>query len=145
MFSTVDSLVSGTAFTVHNDLLGGPKGILGKKWSARIVTAIVLIIGFALYTWIRPFINNFSDILYSCWAMQIGLFPVLLSLLLGWKINKWTALLSVLAGIIFALLPNFLTSFDPYSHSPIFALVGSAFVIFLEYVSNRIITRMAKN
>ncbi|MCK4874081.1 MAG: hypothetical protein KAS72_15265 [Phycisphaerales bacterium] len=126
MFSTLDSLIAAIAFTAHNDILRG----LGRRWQrpgiARLTTLVLLVACGLLYLFANARVANFAEILYASWAMQIGLFWVVVFALSKRPLSPTFALLSVGTGMGGALVPLFVGSpLSTYTHGAVFALAGS--------------------
>lgn len=145
MFSTLDSLVSSIVFTIHNDWLALLKmKQLQTVTSARIVTSLFLIITVCLYSWLLSRVNNFADILYSCWAFQIALFPIIWKIFKDGEVHGGVALISLVTGIIFSLLPVLVggdfsipllapAGFSAYEHAPFLSLMSSSLCMWAGY------------
>ena len=137
MLSTLDSLVAAITFTLHNDCLVAFK----PKWRSiqfgRLVTVLFLILGMFFYIELSEKVNNFADILYTCWAFQITLFPLIMIAIIRKKLSAIGALVSLAIGIIGALLPLYVTFLNPYEHAPALALLGSGLTMLIFTVATK--------
>ena len=105
MFSTLDSLVAATAFTVQNDVLPS-FGNNRSLFTARIATAFVIVIQLILYLAISEYAKGRVDaVLYVCWSFQLALLPVVVGLLFGRGGRYWSRVASIVAGCIAAVVP----------------------------------------
>ena len=131
MLSTLDSLVAAITFTLHNDCLVAFK----PKWRSiqfgRLVTILFLILGLFFYIDLSSRVNNFADILYTCWAFQIALFPLVLVASVRDRLSASGAFASLAIGIIGALLPLYISSLNPYEHAPALSLLGSGLTMLI--------------
>jgi len=131
MLSTLDSLVAAITFTLHNDCLVAFKPQWRTLAAGRIVTVAFLVVGFYFYTVLSGKVSNFADILYTCWAFQIALFPLVMTAVFRNKLSAPTALASLVAGIFGSLFPLFSESLNPYEHSPTLSLLGAGVVMLI--------------
>lgn len=133
MFSTLDSLVSSIAFTIHNDWLVSLNDKLRTITVGRIFTVVFLVIAFYLYGELSVRVNNFADILYTCWAFQIALFPLIVMAIRRGRIHGVWASLSLLGGMYGAMIPILHPSFglSPYEYAPLLALVTSSILMMI--------------
>ncbi len=139
MLSTLDSLMFSVTFTLRNDVL--PRFGGGLRM-AKIITGIVLAGGAVGYLYLLPlFVADPSILLYSCWATQIALFPVVVFSLTPRPMRGFLAIASVGFGMVAALIP-FISlhsfpaayQFDPYQYAAPFALVAAGAVSLLNFV-----------
>ena len=138
MFSTLDSLISCIAFTIQNDWLIQIKRKLKTIFYGRATTIIYLIVVFILYNWLSNKVQNFSDILYSCWAYQIALFPAISLSFINKGINGWFMFFSIIGGMIGASVPLIIgPPLSAYSHAPIFSLIVSSCIIALGVLTKK--------
>nr|VFK19976.1 MAG: hypothetical protein BECKLPF1236B_GA0070989_11935 [Candidatus Kentron sp. LPFa] len=124
MFSTLDSLVSSITFTIHNDWLVSLNDKFKTIAVGRLFTAGFLLMAFYLYGLLSARVNNFADILYSCWAFQIALLPIVFVALKKGTIPGWWAVISLLGGMIGAIIPVSFPEYEmsPYEFAPILSL-----------------------
>lgn len=106
MFSTLDSLIASTSFTVQNDILSP----LNKKYKsltlARVSTVLIVVLQLVFYLSISEVSGDRVDaVLYICWSLQLALLPVVVALLRKRSGPYWSKILSMLAGCIAALIP----------------------------------------
>lgn len=128
MLSTLDSLVSSIAFTIHNDWLVSLNEKLRTIAVGRLFTIAFMLCAFYLYGLLSVRVNNFADILYSCWALQIAMFPLVLISLKKGAIHRWWAFWSLLGGMLGAMLPVAFPKLgmSPYEYAPLLALLISS-------------------
>lgn len=132
MLSTLDSLVSCITFTLHNDWILPFNPKMKTPAVARGVTVIFLLIAFMLYSWLGKVVQNFSDILYSCWSFQIALFPLVYASFKGTRVSGYVYLFSLLAGMGASLVPIIYgPPLSPYEHGPLLSLGSSCLVMFI--------------
>ena len=131
MLSTLDSLVAAITFTLHNDCLVA----FQSKWRSiqfgRLVTILFLVLGLFFYIDLSGRVNNFADILYTCWAFQIALFPLVMVAIVRDRLSASGAFASLAMGIIGALLPLYISSLNPYEHAPALSLLGSGLTMLI--------------
>lgn len=136
MLSTVDSLVSCLAFTLHNDCVVPFR----PKWRttivAEVMTGAYLVGGFLLYLEGTRLVSNLADILYSCWSAQIGLLPAIMIAFYRRNTSGAAMSLSILGGLAGAVAPLIVRKltglpWDPYRFAPPLALLGSTLFMLL--------------
>lgn len=123
--STLDSLISSITFTIHNDWIISFNENLKSQVIARFSTLIYIIIAITIYKWLSDRVESLADILYCCWAFQIALLPTIIGALKGNRGTKYKPIISIVFGVIGALLPLFFDSLDPYQYSPTLSLIFS--------------------
>ena len=132
MYSTLDSLISSVAFTVHNDILLQISERFKSVLWAKLVT-IVLLIGMLNYYLFMKNVtgDQFDAILYLSWSFQISLVPAVFSTFIRPSVGPIIAA-SMLAGCAAATWP--LLQGNPaevYEVSPILALIASTVTFFV--------------
>ncbi len=142
MFSTIDSLISGVAFTVHNDILLQFSDKFRSVTWAKIVTAFLLIGMFYYYLFMRNKTGaQFDAILYFSWSCQIALVPAVISTFVRPSSGP-VIVASMIAGCAAATWP-FIQG-NPaavFEVSPTFALAASAIVFIVLDSAQRIMSR----
>lgn len=105
MFSTLDSLVAATGFTVQQDILNGVGG-RHALLVARFVTVLVVLAQLALYLTISALADDRVDaVLYICWSFQLAMVPIVIGLVIGHGGAHITRTLAMIAGCLAALTP----------------------------------------
>lgn len=125
-YSTLDSLISATSFTVTNDILL-PRSSRWRKLSwARAGTILTVLLQFIFYLHVRRYAEGkIDEILYLCWSLQIGLIAPVISALFDWKDRGITIFLAIAVGAAGAATPFFFDQYAVYEYSPLAALLGS--------------------
>jgi Na+/proline symporter len=133
MFSTLDSLVAGTSFTVQNDILSGywKSNSPGAVALSRISTVLVVLLQLAFYLIVSEVSGERVDaVLYVCWSFQLAMLPVVFSMLLGRGGTGWSRVAAMIAGAIAASLPLILNVADrTYEISPWLTVMASGTVL----------------
>lgn len=136
--STVDSLGSALAYTAAADLVGSRTALRNPTGRARLVTFVVLLLDFALLALWQSTADDghsLSTWLYTAYSVQLSLFGVSLSALLGVRLSSRYALGSVVAGAGLGVLLGLLVLIHRETEllvlPPIGAVVGSICVIFV--------------
>lgn len=133
MFSTLDSLVAGTSFTVQNDILSG-------VWKSdrstavvisRISTVIVVFLQLAFYLTISEIAGNRVDaVLYVCWSFQLAMLPVVVAILFGGGGAAWGRVAAMIFGAIASTLPLLFDQADRvYEISPWLTVLVSSIAL----------------
>lgn len=124
MFSTLDSLISSISYTVYEDIVN----IFRKKdltlKGARIWTIIFTFFFFILYVYFRTYVAEIDKILYAFYSFQIALFPTIFLLLIGKPSSVYSAVTSIVSGMVASIIV--LIYLDPYSYSALIVLVVSS-------------------
>ncbi|MBO9501598.1 hypothetical protein [Brevundimonas sp. A19_0] len=131
MFSTLDSLVAATSFTIQQDILGGFGG-QHALLVARFVTVIVVAIQLAFYLAISALANDRVDaVLYICWSFQLAMVPIVVGLVIGRGGAHIARTLAMIVGCLGALTPLAIGSAEAaYELSPWLA-VGTSSLVYL--------------
>ena len=130
MFSSLDSYIAGISFTIDTDIASR---IFKTKslFRPRIVTAILMIVGFSIISYLFPYLKSkygfeyVAEFLYLCWAFQICLLPLIIGAFFRINTSAWLYFLSVTIGIIAALIPFLRDVYSVYQYSAWFAALGS--------------------
>ncbi|MEZ7206268.1 hypothetical protein [Pseudoalteromonas sp. DY56-GL79] len=134
MYSTVDSLFASSSFTVANDLFK-----LEKKSTGSLVTKHVVISFFTVVTIFLQLLiyftlselagNRFDAVLYTCWAFQLALLPLVLATIYGKARSQIAGVLSIAIGCFAAVSPLIFGSpYDVYEYSPWLTVFSSSIV-----------------
>lgn len=126
MFSTLDSLVSCVAFTVHNDIILNISDKLRSVGWAKVVTVLVLIGMINYYLFMKRITGDqFDAVLYLSWSFQISLVPAVFSTFLRPSTGPVLAA-SMIAGCLAATSPLVLGNpAGVFEISPLLALIGA--------------------
>lgn len=122
MFSTLDSLVSATAFTVQNDLL--PNSIRNSNnyglIAARSASVIVIVLQLIFYLIVSELAGNRVDaVLYVCWSFQLAMLPVVIGVIIDRSGAYYARAISMLSGSLAAVSPLVFGSAEiVYEYSP---------------------------
>jgi len=143
MFSSVDSYIAGISFTADKDLAS--KYFKGESLiRPRIVTSLIMLLGFVIISYLFPFLKNkygfeyAAEFLYLCWAFQICLLPLIVGAFMKKKLPAWMYYLSVFAGLISAFVPFLKDAYSVYQFSAWFAAIGSMSIFSLCLLANSI-------
>jgi Na+/proline symporter len=133
MFSTLDSLVSSITFTIHNDWLVSLNEKFRSIAIGRLFTVLFIVLAFFLYDLLSKNVSSFADILYSCWAFQIALFPIVYVAVWKGSIPGRWATISLLGGMYGSLIPILHPGLElsPYEFAPIFSLSISSILMII--------------
>lgn len=135
MFSTLDSLVAGTSFTVQNDLL--PVMLRNSKefglLAARLATVCVMCLQLAFYLSVSELAGDRVDaVLYVCWSFQLAMFPVVIGLVIGRSGSYFTRVASMVAGSAGAIAPFVFGAPEKvYEYSPWLTVLMASLVYFV--------------
>jgi Na+/proline symporter len=101
MLSTVTSILSAVSLTADRDLL--PDSLDNIK-RVRILSAILLLLGFVVYEGLRAiFKANLPTLIYGAYSAQLSLFVCVMFALYRRRLSARAAVWSIVTGLLFAL------------------------------------------
>ncbi|MBL7073876.1 hypothetical protein ISS37_01370 [candidate division KSB1 bacterium] len=134
MYSTLDSLISSISYTTYYDII--LKGNISEKAQlskSRMWTIAYTFIFFILYVVVRKFVSGIDNILYTFYAFQLALFPSIILIFISKKLNRLSAYVSIIGGVVLCLIPLIINNeiINPYSSAAIFSVIGSTILYLL--------------